>query len=113
MVDTPKDNNGDVQKDPVEATPPEKPPKHRRQWRRSKPRHGKNSDTGTRENNTPDNAEDSEDPADPAIKQDEQGDGKHSPGPLFDHSDAEDTTYQPVSKEENSLDDDLLPPRGS
>ena len=39
------------------------------------------------------------------MKQDEQGDGEHSPGPLSDHSDSEDTTYQPVSKEDDSVDD--------
>ena len=30
MVDTPKENNGDDKKDPVEDKPPEKQPKHRR-----------------------------------------------------------------------------------
>ena len=42
------------------------------------------------------------------MKQDEQGDGEHSPGPLSDHSDAEDTIYQPVSEEEISLGDDAF-----
>ena len=45
---------------------------------------------------------------DPAMEQDELGDGEHSPGPLSDHSDAEDSTYKPVSGEENSPDDDAL-----
>jgi hypothetical protein len=30
MVDTPKENNGDNEKDPVEVKPPETQPKHRR-----------------------------------------------------------------------------------
>ena len=34
------------------------------------------------------------------------GDGKHSPGPLSDHSDVKDKTYKPISGEENSPDDD-------
>ena len=42
------------------------------------------------------------------MEQDEQGDGEHSPGPLSDHSDAEDSNYQPVSEEEISLDDDAF-----
>ena len=40
------------------------------------------------------------------MEQDEPGDGEHSPGPLSDHSDAEDKTYKPVFGEENSPDDD-------
>ena len=40
MVDTPKEDNGDDKKDPVEDKPPQKQPKHRCQWRLSKPRHG-------------------------------------------------------------------------
>ena len=42
------------------------------------------------------------------MKHDKQGDSEHSPGPLSDHSDADDTTYQPVSKEEISLDDNTF-----
>ena len=45
MVDTPKENNGDNEKDPVEDKPPEIQPKRRRQRRRSKSRRGKDSDT--------------------------------------------------------------------
>ena len=59
-VDTPKENNGDNKKDPVEDKPPETQPKCRCQRRRSKSRRGKDSDTGTRENNTPDDVEDKE-----------------------------------------------------
>ena len=42
------------------------------------------------------------------MEQDEQGDGEHSAGPLSDHSDAEDSNYQPVSEEETSRDDDAF-----
>ena len=45
-------------------------------------------------------------PRTPSIEQDKQGDSKHSPGLLSDHSDAEDKTYKPVSGEENSPYDD-------
>ena len=79
MVDTPKENNGDNEKDPVEDKPPEIQPKHRRQRRRSKPRRGKNSNTGTGENNTPDDVVDNEDPVEPTSKQDEREDGRVSP----------------------------------
>ena len=110
MVDTPKENNGENQQDAMEDDPLEKQPKRRRQRRRSKPHHSKNSDTGTRKNNSLDDAQD---PADPAMEQDEQGDDKHSPGPLSDHRDAEDKNYKPVSEEENSPDDDahIIPER--
>ena len=66
------------------------------------------SSSGTRGNNTLDDAKDNEETADPAMEQDEQGDGKHSPGPMSDHSDAEDSNYQPVSEEESSRDDDAF-----
>ena len=42
------------------------------------------------------------------MKRDEQEDGVHSPGPLSEHSHAEDITNQPVSEEEDSLDDDTF-----
>ena len=107
MVDTPKENNGEEQKDATEDNPLEKQPKRQRRHR-SKTRLGKNSDNNARKNNTPVDADDNEDPADPAMEQDEQGDDEHSPGPLSDHNDAEDTNHQPVSKEEINLDDDAF-----
>ena len=45
----------------------------------SKPRHGKNSNTFTGENNTLDDAEDNEDPVEPTSEQDEREDGRVSP----------------------------------
>lgn len=41
MADTPKENNDDNKNDPVGDKPPEKQPKHQRQRRHSRPRHGK------------------------------------------------------------------------
>ena len=40
------------------------------------------------------------------MEQDEPGDGEHSPDPMSDHGNAEGKTHQPVSREENSPDDD-------
>ena len=67
MVDTPKENNGDNE-NPVEDIPLETHPKSRRQRRRSKPRRSKNSNTVIGENNTPNDAEDNEDPVEPTSK---------------------------------------------
>ena len=47
MVDAPKDNSGDDKENPVEHEPPKIQPKLRRQRRRSKPRHCKNSNIAT------------------------------------------------------------------
>ena len=79
MVDTPKENNGSDKKDPVEDKPPEIQPKHRRQRRRSKSCRGKDIDTDTRDNNTPDEAEDQENPVEPTSEQDDREDGQVSP----------------------------------
>ena len=73
MVDTPKEGNGD---EATEDNPLEKQSRHRRHRRRSKPRHSKNSDTGTRDDNNPDGAEDENNPAQPGFEQAKQEDGK-------------------------------------
>ena len=65
MVDIPKDGNGDGTK---EDDPSKKQPMRRRQRRRSKSRRGKDSDTGMRENNTLDDAEDKEYPVEPTSE---------------------------------------------
>ena len=62
MVDTPKRTNDDDKEDPFEDEPPVIQPKHRRQRRRSKSCHGKDNNTGTGENNTPNDVEDNEGP---------------------------------------------------
>ena len=79
MVDTPKEGNDDIEKNAVEDKSPEIQPKHRRQQRRSISRREKDSDTGMRDNNTPDNTEDQEDPAEPTFAQDNREDGQVSP----------------------------------
>ena len=79
MVDTPKEDDDDDKKDPVEDKPAEAPPKHRRQRRRSKSHREKDSNTGTGENNTLDDAGDNEDPVEPASEQAEWEDGRVSP----------------------------------
>ena len=75
MVDTPKEVNGDDKEDPVEDKPPETQPKHRRQQCHSKSGLEKDSNTGTGENNTLDDAGDNEDPVEPTSGQDEREDG--------------------------------------
>ena len=60
MVDTPKESDGNKA---MEDNPLKKQSTHRRHWRRSKPCHSKSSDTGTRDNSTPDDAEDENNPA--------------------------------------------------
>ena len=71
MVDTLKEDDGDGRKDPVEDKPAEAPPKRRRRRRRSKSRRGKDSNTSTRDNDTPENAEDPEAPVEPTSEQDD------------------------------------------
>ena len=56
MVDTPKEDNYKGRKDPIEDKPAEAPPKHRRQRGRSKSRRAMESNTGTGDNDTPDDA---------------------------------------------------------
>ena len=83
----------------MKDNPLDKPPKRRRR-RRSKSRHSKNSDNSARKNNTPVDSKGNDDPMDPAMEQDELGDGENA--------NPEDKIQQPVSGEENSLDDDAL-----
>ena len=45
---------------------------------------------------------------DPAMEQDEPGDGEHSLEPTSNDADPEGKIHQPVSGEENSSDDDAL-----
>ena len=100
MVDTPKENNGD---EATEDNPLGKQSRHRRHRCRSKPRHSKNSDTGTRDNN-PDGAEDEDNPAQPSFEQAEQEDGQASPKEQATDGESEDD-YMPLSKDEVSLGD--------
>ena len=103
MVDTPKENDDEDQKDAMEDDPLDKQPKRKRQWRRSKPRHSKNSDTGTRDNSTPDDAEDENNPAQPSFEQAGREDRQASPNEQAMNEDSEDDNYMPLSEDEVSL----------
>ena len=94
MVDTPKENEADGDN----SIPVHEPPKRQ-------PRSGKRKNNNIVMDND-DNPDQDEDPIDPALEQNVREDGEHSPKMLSDHSDAEDSNYQPVSKEEISLGDD-------
>ena len=61
MVDTPKTTIDDDKQNPVENKPPKTQQKHWRPRRRSKSRRSKDSNVGTGENNTPDDAENNAD----------------------------------------------------
>ena len=104
MVNTLKENNGGNE-NPVEDKPLETQPKHRCQRRRSKPHSSKNSNTVTGENNTPENAENNEDPVELTSEQEEREDGRVSPGEQAMNKDLEDSNYLPLSEDEMSLSD--------
>ena len=87
----------------VEDKPPEIQPKRQRQRRRSKPRHGKNINTVTGENNTLDDAEDNEDPIVPTSEQEEREDERVSPNEQTMNEDSEDSNYLSLSEDELSL----------
>ena len=61
MVDTPKTTNDDDKENPVENKPPETQQKRRRPRCHSNSRCSKDSNAGTEEDNTLDDAEDNED----------------------------------------------------
>ena len=103
MVDAPKENNGNDKEDPAEDKPSEIQSKHQRQRCHSKSRRSKDINTDTGEDNSPEGAEDNEDPVDAATEQDEREDGQVSPGKYATHEDSEDGNYLPVSEDEASL----------
>ena len=96
----PKEGNGD---ETAEDDPSKKQPKRRRQRHRSKSHQSKDSNTGTGDDNTPDDAEDNEDLVDATAEQDEWEDGQVSPGKQATHEDLEDSNYLPLSEDEASL----------
>ena len=73
MVDTPK-GPGDDKEEPDANKTSETQSKGRRPKRRSKPRRSKDGNTGTRENSTPGDAENNEDPAGATSEQEEHDD---------------------------------------
>ena len=103
MVDTPKATNDDDKENPVENRPPETQPKRRRPRHRSKSRRSKDSNAGTDENNTPDDAENNEDLAEVTSEQEEQENGQASPDEQARPNDSEDGSYRPLSEDEKSL----------
>ena len=96
MVDTPKEGDGDKT---TEDNPSKKQRKHRGQWRRSKSRHSKSSDTGTRDNNALDSAEDNDNPLQPDLEQDVE---QASPPEQVAYGESEDDNYMPLSEDEVS-----------
>ena len=108
MVDTPKEDDNEGKKDPVEDKPAEAPPKRRRQGRRSKSHREKDSNSGTEDNNTPENAEA---PVEPTSEQDDWEDGQVNPDDPVGNEDSEDSNYLPISEEDVSLgDEDFIMP---
>jgi hypothetical protein len=102
MVDTPKeDDNGN--QDPIEDKPVEVPPKRRRQRRRSRSRREKESNTGTGDIDTPENAEDYDQPIEPSVEQDNWEEGQVNPDEPVGNEDSEDSNYLPISVEDASL----------
>ena len=87
MVDTPKEDDGDGRKDSVEDKPVEAPSKRRHQRCRSKSRRGKDSNTGTGDNNTPEDAEDPEAPIEPTSEQDDVEERQVNPDDPVGHED--------------------------
>ena len=100
MVDTPKETNGN---EAMEDNPSKKKAKHGCRQRRSKPRQG---NTGARDDNNPDGADDEYNPKQPAIEQAEQEDGHDSPNEQVTDGYPEEDNYMPLSEDEVSLGDD-------
>ena len=100
MVDTPKESDGNKA---MEDNPLEKQSKHRRQRRRSKPRHSKSGDTGTRDNNAADSAEDEDNPLQLGF---EREDGHTRPKEQAIDRESGDDNYMPLSEDEVNLGDE-------
>ena len=102
MVDTPK-GSGDDKEEPDANKTSETQSKRRRPKRRSKPRGSKDSNTGTRENITPGDAENNEDPVGATSEQEEHGNRQDNPDEQAIEDGSEDDSYRPPSEEETSL----------
>ena len=64
-----------------------------------------------RDNNTPDDAKDQENPVEPTSEQDDREDGQVSPDEQAINEDSEGSNYLPLSEEEASLgDEDFILP---
>ena len=100
MVDTPKETNGD---EATEDNPSKKKAKHGHCQRRSKPRQG---NTGTGDEDNPDDADDEYNPEQPTFEQAEQEDEQVSPEEQATDRYPEEDNYMPPSEDEISLGDD-------
>ena len=100
MVDTPKESDGNKA---TKDNPLEKQSKHRRHRCHSKPRHSKSNDTGTRDKNAADSAEDEDNPLQPDLA---RGDGQASPKEQAADGESEDDNYMPLSEDKVSLGDE-------
>ena len=112
MVDTPKKASDNDKEDPVANKPSETQSKRRRPKRRSKPRRSKDGNTGTRENSTPGDAENNEDPVGAASEKEEQDNGQVNRDQQAAPNDPDDDSYRPLFEEEESLgNEDLIMPK--
>nr|XP_020149904.1 uncharacterized protein LOC109735106 [Aegilops tauschii subsp. strangulata] len=111
MVDTPKEDGDEGCKNPIKDNNTDKPPKQRHQRRRSKSRRDKESNTGNRDDNTPENTEDPDAPVEPTSEKDDRKEGQGNPDEPVGNKDSEDSNYMPPSEDEISLgDDDFIVP---
>ena len=101
MVDTPK-GSGDDKEEPDANKTSETQSKRRRPKRRPKPRRSKDGNTGTGENSTPGDTENSEDPAGATSKQEHDSRQDNRDEQAIE-DDPEDDSYHPPSEEETSL----------
>ena len=98
MVDTPKGSGDDKEEPDADKTQS----KRRRAKRRSKSRRSKDGNTGTGENSTPGDAENSEDPAG-ATSELEHDCRQGNTDEQAIEDDPEDDSYHPPSEEDTSL----------
>ena len=111
MVDT-ANGSGDNNVEPDANKTSETQSKRRRPKRHSKPRISKDGNTGTRENSTPGDAQNNEDPAGATSEQEEHDNRQASPDEQALPSEgSEDDNYLPLSEDEVSLgDEDFIVP---
>ena len=102
MVDTPK-GSGDDKEEPDANKPSETQSRRRRPKRRSKSCRSKDSNTGTEENSTPNDAENNEDPVGATSEQEEQDNEQVNPDKQATPNDPDDDSYRPPSEDDESL----------
>ena len=100
MVDTPKEDDDEEAADANKTSKTQS--KRRRPKRRPKPRRPKDGNTGTGENSTPGDAENSEDPARATSEPEHDSRQENTDGHAIE-DDPEDDSYRPPSEQETSL----------